>query len=204
MAKRQPSSTGRPRDPSFDDRALDAARELLASGGYGAATVQAIAARSGVHVSAIYRRWPSRVDLIEDAVFPGLDPPAVAPTGDLARDLRRFLRAYVATYEAPAARAAIPGLLAEYQSHGRPGAEEHWLHVSARPHFRDILRAAPEGSVDPGIDPDDVFDVLHAAVLARVLVPTTAQRRRPLERTVELVLRMLRPATSDLPRGAHR
>jgi AcrR family transcriptional regulator len=194
MAKRTPSATGRPRDPSFDERALAAVRELLAERGFAATTVQAIAERSGVHVSAIYRRWPSRVDLLEDAVFPGLDPPSVAPSGDLVRDLRRFLRSLTAIYEAPAARAAIPGLLAEYQRHGRPGAEQHWLRVSGRPYFRDILRAAPAGSVDPDIDPDDVFDLLQAAALARVLVPTTAQRRRPLERTVELLVRALQPA----------
>lgn len=193
MTQRQRSAVGRPRDPSFDERALTAARELLATEGFAATTVQAIADRSGVHASAIYRRWPSRIDLLEDAVFPGFDPPTVAPTGDLERDLRRFVRAVAATYEAPAARAAIPGLLAEYQRNGRPAAEQHWLHVSTRPYFRDILNAAPAGSVDPTVDPDDVFDMVQAALLGRVLVPTTPQRRRPLERTVELTLRLLRP-----------
>lgn len=192
--RRASSSQGRPRDPTFDIRALDAARELLAEQGYAATTVQAIAERSGVHVSAIYRRWPSRVDLLEDAVFPGLAAPDVRPTGDLTRDLRRFVRAYVAAYESPAARAAIPGLLAEYQATGRPDAEQHWLHVSARPQFADIVRAAPSGSVDPATDLDDVFDALQGAILARVLVPTVAARRRPVERLVELTLRMLAPA----------
>jgi AcrR family transcriptional regulator len=37
-------------------------------------------ARSGVHASAIYRRWPSRIELIEEAVFPGLSPLSVQPT----------------------------------------------------------------------------------------------------------------------------
>ena len=63
------------------------------------------------------------------------------------------MRAYVAAYETPAARAAIPGLLAEYQAAGRSGAEEQWLHVSARPQFRDILHAAPAGILDPQLLP---------------------------------------------------
>lgn len=186
--RRTGSPRGRPRDPAFDQRALTAARELLAEVGFAATTVQAIAARSEVHASAIYRRWPSRVELIEDAVFPGLDAPSVAPTGDLRRDVRRFVRAYIAAHEAPAARAAIPGLLAEYQASGRSGSEEQWLHVSARPQFRDILRASPDGLVDESIDPDDVFDMLQGAILARVLVPTIRDRARPIERLVELVL----------------
>jgi AcrR family transcriptional regulator len=193
VARRAGSHLGRPRDASFDERALDATRALLAERGFAATTVQAVAARSGVHASAIYRRWPSRVELIEDAVFPGLDPPSVRPTGDLRRDLRRFVRAYLAALDSPAARSAIPGLMAEYQSAGRSGAPEVWLHVSARPQFGDILRAAPPGTVDPDVDADDVFDVLLGTLLARVLVPTVTTRRRPVERVVDLALRMLAP-----------
>jgi AcrR family transcriptional regulator len=194
VARRAGSHLGRPRDASFDERALQATREILAERGYASTTVQAVAARSGVHASAIYRRWPSRVELIEDAVFPGLDPPSVEPTGDLRRDLRRFFRAYLSAFDTPAARSAIPGLMAEYQSTGRSGAPEAWLHISARPQFGDILRAAPPGSVDPRVDADDVFDVLLGALLARVLVPTVVRRRRPVERVVDLALRMLGPA----------
>jgi AcrR family transcriptional regulator len=195
--RRTGSPLGRPRDASFDTRALDATRGLLAERGFAATTVQAVAARSGVHASAIYRRWPSRVEMIEDAVFPGLDPPSVRPTGNLRRDLRRFVRAYAAACETPAARAAIPGLLAEYQSNGRSGAPEHWLRVSARPQFGDVLRAAPRGSVRSDVDADDVFDMLLGAILARVLVPTVARRRRPIERIVDLTMRLIQPSPDD-------
>jgi AcrR family transcriptional regulator len=185
---------GRPRDASIDTRVLEAARELLVELGYEATTVQAIAERSGVHASAIYRRWPSRVEIIEQAVFPGLDSIPVRPTGDLRRDLRRFIRSYVTTLGSPVARAAAPGLLASYQSRGRAGMEETLLAVSARPQFLDILRAAPSGAVDPEVDPDDVFDMLLGAILARSLVPTVAQRQRPVERLVDLCLRLVQPA----------
>ncbi|OHV31711.1 MULTISPECIES: TetR/AcrR family transcriptional regulator [Pseudofrankia] len=188
---------GRPRDASIDVRVLEAARQLLVELGFEATTVQAIAERSAVHASAIYRRWPSRIEIIEQAVFPGLAPVTVRPTGDLRRDLRRFIRAYAATMAGPAARAAVPGLLAVYQSAGRANAAETWFAVSARPQFLDILRAAPPGSVDPAADPDDVFDTLLGCVLARTLIPTVAQRNRPLERLVDICARLLRPATAD-------
>jgi AcrR family transcriptional regulator len=192
-SRRSGSPVGRPRDQSFDARALDATREILAERGFTATTVQAVAARSGVHASAIYRRWPSRIELIEDAVFPGLGSPEIPPTGDLPRDLRRFVRAYVAAFQTPAARAAVPGLLAAYQSERRSGAPEQWLHLSARPQFYDILRAAPERTVRTDVEPDDVFDMLLGAIIARTLVPTVAERRRPFERIVDLTLRLLQP-----------
>ena len=101
-----PRRPGRPRDTNISGRALIATRELLIERGFDATTIQPVAERSGVHASAIYRRWPSRIELIEEAAFPGISPADVHPTGDLGRDLHRFIRAYMAAFDAPAARAA--------------------------------------------------------------------------------------------------
>ena len=146
-----------------------------------------------MHASAIYRRWPSRIELIEEATFPGLGPLSVQPTGDLRRDLHRFIHAYMGAFNAPAARAAAAGLLAHYRGSDRSRPPEQYLRVSARPQFQEILRAAPPGSIDPAVDPDDVFDMLLGAVLTRTILYPAMARNRPIERTVEMVLRMLRP-----------
>jgi AcrR family transcriptional regulator len=200
---------GRPRDDSISERALAGARELLAERGFEATTIQSVAARAGVHASALYRRWPSRIELIEEAAFPGFSPLAVQPTGDLRRDLRRFIRAYVTAFSAPAARAAGAGLLAYHQATGPPRPPDQYLRVSARPQFQDILRAAPPASIDPAVDPDDVFDMLLGAVLTRTVVYPVTARHRPIERTVEMILRLLRPQAAmpaddpdQRPRGA--
>jgi AcrR family transcriptional regulator len=184
---------GRPRDATIDVRVLDATRALLTEQGFEATTVQAIAERSGVHASAIYRRWSSRTEIIELAAFGDLSSIAVAPTGDLHHDLRRFIRAYLAAIREPAPRAALFPLFAAYQADDRDRSPEVWFAISVRPQFIAILRAAPPGAVDPGVDADDVFDALLGALLARVAVPTIVQRDRPVERLVELVLRMLQP-----------
>ncbi len=193
MGRPAEGSVGRPRGTTIDAQAVAATLELLEEVGYEATTMQAIAARSGLHTSALYRRWRSRTELIEAVVSPILTAASWEPSGDLERDLRRFLRAYEATFTAPAGRAAIPGLMAHYRSHGSSRSPDEWLAISARPQFLDILRAAAPGSVDPRADPDDIFDVLLGALLARVIVPTVVDRNRPLERTVELALKMVRP-----------
>jgi len=184
---------GRPRDSSLDERALAAARELLVEEGFEATTMQAVAKRSQVHSSALYRRWPSRIELIQDAIFPGFDPPTVAPTGDLRADLRRFLEAYLEAFGSPAAVAAAPGLMAHHRTNARAESPEQYLRVSARPQFREILATAPAGAVDPRLDPDDVFDILLGAILSRTLVPTIAKHPKPLDRTIDLLVRMVRP-----------
>jgi AcrR family transcriptional regulator len=142
-----------------------------------------------VHPPAIYRRWPSRLALIEDAAFSSLTEISVPPTGNLRGDLRRFLRAYERSLGAPAARAAMPGLMANYL-HGRPPPAAQWLHLSVRPQFAAILRAAPD-DVDPALDVDEVFDLIEGAVLARVIVPLVAARGSRIESMVELIVRML-------------
>ncbi len=45
------------------DRLVEAARTLLEEGGYGAASVQAIADRVGVSAGALYRHFPSKAEL---------------------------------------------------------------------------------------------------------------------------------------------
>src|SRR5262245_17888631 len=45
------------------ERLVDAARGLLEEGGYGAASVQAIADRAGVSAGALYRHYPSKAEL---------------------------------------------------------------------------------------------------------------------------------------------
>jgi AcrR family transcriptional regulator len=193
---------GRPRDRSIDARVLEATRALLRQNGFDQTTMRAIADTSGVHASAIYRRWRSRVDVIEEAVFPGLSSVVVRPTGDVRRDLRRLIRSLLTALGAPEARAAMPGLLASYQTSQRSGAPEEWLAVSARPQFLDILIAAPEGSIDPRVDPDDAFDMLLGAVLARTLVPTVAARNRPVESLVDAMVRLLQPISVPLRRSS--
>jgi AcrR family transcriptional regulator len=193
MARPPRAPLGRPRDRTIDTRVLDATRLLLRERGFDQTTVRAIAQESGVHASAIYRRWRSRNAIIEEAVFPGLSGVLVRPTGDLERDLERLIAALLAAFGAPEAKAAMPGLLGTYQSVGRSGAPETWLAVSARPQLIDMLQAAPEGAVDPSIDPNDVFDVLLGAVIARTLVPTVAERNRPVGYLVDLMRRLIEP-----------
>jgi len=191
MNNTEPVPRGRPRNPAIDAIVLETTRHLLGEAGFVATTVREISRRSGVHPPAIYRRWPSRLALIEDAAFSGLTKIAIKPTGDLRRDLRRFLRAYERSLDSPAARAAMPGLLGAYQ-HDVPPPAAQWHHLSVRPQFYEILRAAPD-DVDPDLDVDEVFDLVEGAILARILVPAVAARRPRIDSTAELILRVLAP-----------
>ncbi len=112
-----PAGSGRPRDPQIDDDVLRAANELLEEVGYLQLTIAAIAERAGTNKPAIYRRWPTKAHLVHEAVFPAPTVPESSPDdGDLRGDIAALVSVGVELLGRPAARAALPGLLAEMTS----------------------------------------------------------------------------------------
>ena len=85
---------GRPRDPQADRAILKATIELLAEDGFGGLSIEAVAARAGVGKTTVYRRWPSKVPLVVDALTHMKPPMAVPIPEDMTtRDaLMRFLK----------------------------------------------------------------------------------------------------------------
>ena len=194
MTTTDPAPRGRPRDPSIEPAVLESTRALLGEVGFTGTTVQAIARRSGVSAPAIYRRWPSRLALIEDAAFSTLTEIAVVPTGNLRADLRQLIGGFHESLNTPAARAAIPGLIAAYQHEPPPSTQ--WLKFSVRPQFYAIVETA---GVQPGLDIDEIFDVLHGIVLARMFVPLAAEHAQHIDTAVEMVARILTPVPPAPP-----
>jgi AcrR family transcriptional regulator len=65
-----------------------ATRELLAESEDGTVEIAEVAARSGVHVATIYRRWRTAEGLVIDTIVDGLATRSPLPaTGDLRADL---------------------------------------------------------------------------------------------------------------------
>lgn len=162
-----PARVGRPRDPRVDTAIANATLELLVEDGYQATTIQAIARRAGVSAPSVYRRWSSKAELIEEAVFPqGLLAPE-AITGDVITDLQPYCEQILTYLAEPAIRAAIPGLLVEYQND-----HEMWLRgiersvKPMRASFRSYIAKTGRAAA---IDVDLLFDVMLGALFTRAL-----------------------------------
>lgn len=67
--------------------ALTAVRELLREGGWTAVTHVAVAARSGIGRSTLYRHWPDVTDLLREAIAGEMARSHSEPSGDLRLDL---------------------------------------------------------------------------------------------------------------------
>lgn len=93
----EPSSRpGRKRDHTRDPEILDAALAVLAETGYDGMTIEMVATRAKAGKATIYRRWPSKNELVIDAVAcmkaagSGLD--ALPDTGTLRGDLVAMIK----------------------------------------------------------------------------------------------------------------
>jgi len=72
---------------------LGATEELLMEVGYDELSVDEVARRAGVHKTTVYRRWPTKPELIADAVREqSAEAVPIPDTGNLLDDLRQLAR----------------------------------------------------------------------------------------------------------------
>jgi len=62
----RPTERTRARAADVRERIVRAALDLLAEGGYAAASMNAVARRAGVATGSVYRHFPSKTDLVEE------------------------------------------------------------------------------------------------------------------------------------------
>ncbi len=92
---------------------LDAATDLLIEGGARSVTVDAVAERSGVAKSTMYRHFPSRADLLVEVLkhnIPEIHPPEL--TEGFETSLRTVVRNMAKTLAEPGQERIVPALLA--------------------------------------------------------------------------------------------
>jgi AcrR family transcriptional regulator len=176
---------GRPRLAETDRLIRDAAAELLRAQGPGAVNIDAVATRSGVARTTIYRRYRSRDELmgavLDDLVDSGLPAPTLPVPEKLAWVLERIFvlledgigrggTAAVLTGSEPAFTDALRARLAD-----RLGGLR-----------REMAADVGAGRLNPRVDPDTLVGLLFGAYLSEVL---RYGEPRPgwTERTVDLL-----------------
>ena len=159
-------TTGRPRDPDIDAAVLAATRELLVEVGYQRLGLGLVAARAGSNRPALYRRWPSKAHLVYDAVFPSEPDLPLAATIRFEDHVRALIERIVASYSRPAAREAVPALLAETRDLERRSSIVDGLLGEARKDFAArVQQAVARGDLRADTDAALVLDVIHSAAM---------------------------------------
>ena len=190
---------GRPRSEQTRQKILAAAIDELQEHGYGALTIEGIAARAGAGKQTIYRWWPSKADVVLDAMLDRAAADIAVPDrGSLDRDLDAFL---MATFRQRGQRPVLIGLMAE-------ALLDPVFHDQFRDRFlfgrRGALRgvferAATRGELAPEVDVELLLDVVFGVLWYRLMLdhaPLTEAAGREL---AALVVRASAPGCGDPP-----
>jgi AcrR family transcriptional regulator len=155
--------------------------ELLQQNGYERLTVDAVAAAAKASKATVYRRWPSKAELVLAAFTEGIRQAAVPPnTGTLRGDLLA-LGAIIREQSAKHA-STIGAVLPEMtRNPALSDAMQHEFVDQRRALITDILNQAVErGEIDAAAITDELWDVLPGYLVFRNLIPG----RPPTDATV--------------------
>ena len=148
---------------------LGAAAELLREVGYGGLTIEAVAARSGVAKSTIYRHWAGKPQLVADAFSlvhtrEDIDVPPPGPLKDRVAAVLRDLQA--ATGEADRLACLMPALIdAAERSDEIAALTGRLAEQSARPLVDLLAEAVSTGELPPDADPEVLADALFGPIV---------------------------------------
>lgn len=176
-------------------RVLHAALEVLAESGLPGFTMEAVANRASASKTTLYRRWPSRMALLVDAMDHAFPPLETGTTGDLRSDLL----ALMAATEALLGSQPFPRLLAAVIDAAERDASLAGLHVELTERRREPVRAilgqaVERGHISPDVDLELVVDLLVGPAFYRRFV---AHRPFPERYAAELVDLVLAAATGE-------
>lgn len=193
-----PLRKGRPRDERIDEDITSAALDLLSTEGFDRFSVEAVAASAGVAKTTVYRRFPTRNDLIVGALVRLNDdlpaPPAAGPVRDRLVSVLNGIRRR--TTESVRGR-----ILLQVVSEGlRDPALADLVHQRVLAPRRQVLRdviadGIASGELRADIEVDAVVPVLVGPMLYLGMWSGTAVTHGvTVESIVDLVLSGLTPA----------
>jgi AcrR family transcriptional regulator len=158
---------GRPRSAIADRAILESTFRQLVDVGYAGLSVEAVAAAAGVAKTTIYRRYPTKRDLVVAALkreTPFTPPPPDLPSREA---LTRFVHGAIATLVESGAIRVLGSLLVEEQR--EPGLLDEFrarIIAPRRALIEDMLRRGIErGEIRPDVDPLVVAELIAGAIL---------------------------------------
>lgn len=192
----KPPRLGRPRDATRDDDILEATVDVLAEFGYDAMTIDMVAARAGAGKATVYRRWPSKAELVLEAVSclrpGGRSPEVLADTGTLRGDLLAGVRTLSASDSERKLRvmAGVAALISR-EPELADAAFRAVLEPRVIANRAVLLRAIARGEISAEVDVERLAVLVPSMTSYRSLV-----ERRPVDRdfVVSVIDGILLPA----------
>lgn len=202
--------SGRPRDPEIHSKVLLAAQRVYVKGGRSGFTFEAIAREAAVGKPAIYRRWASVDDLLDDILSSHTLVPETRVQGSIRGELQEIAMATLRL--AHSEQGAFILRLSSERGLQPKLYRQYFERLRNVIHFQNralIVAAITRGELSTDCDPDVIIQAITGSVLVGTLMgfvpaPDEADAAtRYCEHLVHQVLQGALPAHQPIPRAVH-
>jgi AcrR family transcriptional regulator len=191
--KRQPSGAA-VMQPGVTDALTRSFFQEWAERGYGAISLERVAANAGVGKAALYRRWPSKEAMTHDLLLKvGLKLSGTPDTGSLDGDIRALLHELHRLFRHPLVRRILPDLFVQTdrskalaRAANRMGRERRQRTVVL------IERAVERGELSKSCDTELAADLIAAPLYWRLLVTRKSITKTEQDRLANAIIAGLR------------
>lgn len=176
---------------------LIATAEELSRVGYAALRVEDVASRSGVNKTTIYRRWPTKPELVGAALRAVWESPEVPDTGSLRSDLLASLKKTASFAMSPIGRGLTRVIQIE-----RAHPELEPIAISLREEFRGIRELLVKRGIERQELPEStdvrfLTDMVAAPVFFRLFTEGESVDAVFIETVVDVVLSGVRACATQ-------
>lgn len=173
----QATSKGRPLDAELTGRVLEEVREALDDSGFVHLRIERVAAAVGCSKTAIYRRWPSKAELVAAAILDGIDSTALPDSGDIVEDLVEHAWQHLSNFRPDGPRGSSRNgvLLSLFDLEVIPLISERYM-KQRHANGRAILdRGIARGQIGSELDQDLTLDAIAGFTLFRLSIKPDAK-----------------------------
>jgi AcrR family transcriptional regulator len=157
--------------------------------GYGALRVDDVASKAGVNKTTVYRRWPTKAELVAAAIraVSGIEEP-LPDTGHLRGDLVELVSRVLAFIKTPEGRAITRLVTVEAGDPEVDRLSRSFRDEALSRRSRVIERAKARGELPQEVEPRLLLDAIFAPLTTRVLRFREQVDPATVTRLVDLVL----------------
>jgi AcrR family transcriptional regulator len=182
----------RPRSEAARRRLLGAALEIVATDGVAAVTAEAVARRSGVAKTTLYRHFGSTDGLVFAAVADSVTAQASPDTGTLRGDLEAIHRRYLDVASSQQSRELFAWMVTKSIESAENRELFRRVRVQPRgPTTVALQRAIARGEVDADIDVDMAMHIIQGPLISQRIVDNSDVSESDLERMLDMTVRAL-------------
>lgn len=152
--------------------------------------VAEVALRAGVHRSTVHRRWPTRADLIAEALTLHTSRLHIPDTGSFEKDMRELTAALAAFFAGPVELAMNSAMASANDPQLSEAITGHWTPV-VEAMTMTVKRAIERGELGEDADPEMAIDLLTGPLVTHTLLMREQPQGAYVQRLADAVIRSM-------------